>query len=151
MASRKPMKGILQNFLGTYTSRYSDYNGYCLFGMFVSDLDELKINLLTTENIAGESKPMAIARQLAATKFSEQVNKVGLAISQVREAHLTIKKLAALKKGVVNERVTTGHEVQFLAMAVLDNGKTFESKTVEFIAPHNPEVERQSTRALTPK
>jgi hypothetical protein len=98
MASRKTMKGILQNFLGTYTSRYSDYNGYCLFGMFVSDLDELKINLLATENIAGESKPMTIARQLAVTKFNEQANKVGLAVSQMREAHLTIKKLPALKR-----------------------------------------------------
>lgn len=132
-------------------SRYSDYDGYCLFGMFVSDLDELKINLLARENIAGESKPMTIARQLAVTKFNEQANKVGLAVSQVREAHLTIKKLPALKKGVVNERVTDGYEVQFLAAAVLDNGKTFETKTGEFVAPHNPEVERQSTRALTPK
>ena len=46
MASRRVIKGVLGNFLGTYVSRYSDYDGYWLFGFLVGDLGELRINLL---------------------------------------------------------------------------------------------------------
>lgn len=29
MVSRNAIRGVLHNFLGTYTSRYSDHGGYC--------------------------------------------------------------------------------------------------------------------------
>ena len=35
MPTRRVIKSVLHNFLGTYTSRYSDYNGYWLFGFMV--------------------------------------------------------------------------------------------------------------------
>ena len=43
---RRIIKGVLHNFIGTYTSRYSDYDGYWLFGMVVRDVAELRIDLL---------------------------------------------------------------------------------------------------------
>jgi hypothetical protein len=46
MKPRRIIKGVLHNFLGTYTSRYSDYDGYWLFGMLVRDVEELSIDLL---------------------------------------------------------------------------------------------------------
>jgi hypothetical protein len=45
MATRRVIKSVLGNFLGTYVSRYSDYDGYLLFGFLVGDLVELRINL----------------------------------------------------------------------------------------------------------
>ena len=53
----KRVKGVLDNFLGTFTSRYLDHNGYWVFGMLVGDLGELRIDLLRSiegkfENIA---------------------------------------------------------------------------------------------------
>ncbi len=35
---RRIIKAVLDNFLGTYTSRYSDFHGYWLFGFLVKDL-----------------------------------------------------------------------------------------------------------------
>ncbi len=32
MATRRAINGVLGNFLGTYVSRYSDYDSYWLFG-----------------------------------------------------------------------------------------------------------------------
>jgi len=32
------MTAVLKNFLGTYTSRYSDFQGYWLFGFLVPGL-----------------------------------------------------------------------------------------------------------------
>ena len=46
MAKRRAIRGVLGNFLGTFTSRYSDYDGYWLFGFLVADLKDLRIDLL---------------------------------------------------------------------------------------------------------
>ena len=46
MASRSVIKSVLWNFLGTYMSRYSDYDGYWLFGFLIEDMGELEINIL---------------------------------------------------------------------------------------------------------
>jgi hypothetical protein len=32
MVTPRAIRGMLRNFLGTYTSQYSDYKGYWLFG-----------------------------------------------------------------------------------------------------------------------
>ena len=40
MPRRRTIKGVLDNFLGTYTSRYSDYDGYWLFGMVVGEVTD---------------------------------------------------------------------------------------------------------------
>ena len=45
MATRRVIKSVLSNFLGTYVSRYSEYDGYLLFGFLVADFDEL-MNLM---------------------------------------------------------------------------------------------------------
>jgi hypothetical protein len=47
MATRRVIKSVLRNFLGTYTSRYSEIRGYWLFGFLVPDLGELHFDLLS--------------------------------------------------------------------------------------------------------
>ena len=75
--TRRAILGVLGNFLGTYTSRYSDYEGYWLFGFLVTDIGELRIDLLAPS--AGESDaPLGVAVRSAAAQFADQVQKAGL-------------------------------------------------------------------------
>ncbi len=46
MACRNAIRGALNGFLGTYTSRYSDFGGYWLFGLVANELRQLQIDLL---------------------------------------------------------------------------------------------------------
>ena len=61
MTTRKAIKSVLDNFLGTYISRYSDYDGYWLFGFLVKESPHLKINLLSTNVDTTISGPESIA------------------------------------------------------------------------------------------
>ena len=70
VANRRVIKGVLDNFLGTYTSRYTDYEGYWLFGLLVADLGEVEFDLLA----AGGSpdSPLGVAELAASLKFADQ-------------------------------------------------------------------------------
>jgi hypothetical protein len=144
---RNDIKGVLHNFLGTYTSRYSDYNGYWLFGMLVGDVGELQMDLLRPSTAVAMAAPVATAIQLAAQKFREQVEKAGFTLSCVQQAALVITTLPEPRRGLVNGRMCSGHNVRFSATVVSDTGKTYESEMSVFIAPHDPEVELRSARS----
>src|SRR6266436_3851644 len=102
MMRRRTITSVLHNFLGTYTSRYSDYDGYWLFGMLVADVAELKIDLLGSAFGTTVSTPIAAATQLAAQRFREQMKKAGLSVACVTEATLDITKLPDSRRRVVN-------------------------------------------------
>ena len=74
MATRRVIKCVLGNFLGTYTSRYSDFGGYWLFGFLVADLAELQINLLG-QDVSDPASPSGVAISSAVAKFDEQREK----------------------------------------------------------------------------
>src|SRR5262245_28787953 len=101
MATRKAVRGVLGNFLGTYTSRYSDSDGYWLFGFLVADLGELRIDLLAPPASDSEG-PLGLAVRSAAAKFADQMQKAGLVCPQIQEAWLTIRKLSGQTAGSVN-------------------------------------------------
>ncbi len=149
MATRRIIRGVLGNFLGTYTSRYSDYDGYWLFGFLVGHLGELRIDLLAP-TVSQPDSPCGVAIRSAAAKFEDQLRKAGLGRSQVREAWLTIRKLAASFEGSVNGHPCRGHNLGFSVWVVTDGGKRYEREQVVFVAPHNPEMEWRSGRAAEP-
>lgn len=146
MATRRAIRGVLGNLLGTYTSRYSDYDGYWLFGLLVADLDELRIDLLQPP-ASGPGTPSDIAVRWAAAKFEDQLLKSGLARPQVREAWLVLRKLAGSVMGEVNGNPCIGHRVAFSASVIMDNGRHYERECGVFVASHNPSVEQR--RAVT--
>jgi len=146
MKRLRTIGGVLHNFLGTYTSRYSDLDGYWLFGFVVSDLEELEIDLLGPTVGPMMSTPVAAAIHLAGQRFREQMEKAGLSVSCLKEATLQITKLPDSRSGFVNGRVCAGHTLQFLARAVSGSGETYESDKSVFVAPHNPRVEQRSRR-----
>src|SRR4029077_7714090 len=110
MATRRAIRGVLGNLLGTYTSRYSDYDGYWLFGFLVADLVELRIDLLATA-VDDSHMPTGVAAQLAVERFDDQMRKAGLKRSQVREACVTIRRLPGMAEGSVNRHSCTGYRV----------------------------------------
>ncbi|MCM3870023.1 MAG: hypothetical protein ND895_04930 [Pyrinomonadaceae bacterium] len=147
--SRKAIKGVLHNFLETYTSRYSDYDGYWLFGLLVGELDQFNVNLLDAGEDVYERTPTTVAVRLAATKFQEQMAKVSIGLSCIREASLTVTKSDDLGSGFVNGHRSAGFKVSFVAKAVSSHGKTYERQKTVFVAPHDPNLESRSGRPLT--
>ena len=146
MPSRRVLKGVLTNFLGTYMSRYSDHQGYWLFGFLVAKLESEEFGLLD-QNRGGSIEPMDVARVVAARQFAEQVAKSGLDFARVRDARLLIERLPGAVVGTVNGHPCSGFKVRFRATAISDTDRRFESEKIVWVAPHDECVERRSTRA----
>jgi hypothetical protein len=137
---RRNLKGALHNFLATFASRYSDYEGYWLFGFLLNDTDEVKIDLLNPNSDIPSSAPVQVAANIARQKLREQLDKARLNISCAHEAHLTITKLPEIRRGLVNGLASEGHEIRCLASVVTDLGKTYQRRMNVFVARHNPEI-----------
>ena len=146
MKPRRIIEGVLHNFLRTYTSRYSDYDGYWLFGILVRDVGELKIDLLCPSVDAAAPPSVVAAIKLAAQKFREQMEKSGLSVLCAREARLHVMRLDDLRRDFVNGRMSDGHTVRFVTRVVSDYGKTYEHEVSVFVAPHDAKVEARSAR-----
>ena len=148
MASRRVTPGVLHNFLGTFTSRYSDFAGYWVFGFLVATMDTVRIDLLADVAESADSSPSGFARRRAAQKFSEQITKAGLSSARIREAYLDISKSAESTRGFFNGRSSSGYDVRFQAHVVTDLGRAYDSTASPFVAPHDPKMELRSARAV---
>jgi hypothetical protein len=147
MTSRRTINGVLFNFLGTYTSRYSDYKGYWLFGFLVSCPEQrFVINLLLPPDESNQPDTLVVAVRLAAQKFAEQIAKAGFQLSHFRSAHLEIAHSSVLRSSLVNGHLRAGYDLSFRVTAVSDDDKTYHSETSVFVAPHDPTVEFRSAR-----
>jgi hypothetical protein len=145
MTTRRAMKGVLHNFLETYTSRYLDYRGYWLLGQLPSHQNEWTIDLLgvcpdqdTAENSA---------RFFAIRRFGEQLKKCGFAPNSVREATLRMTRDPQVIKALQAGHVAEGHMILFCIRVVMENGHVREDNRKIFVAPHDPEVESRRREA----
>lgn len=77
MPGRRSITGVLYGFPGTYTSRYSDLDGYWLFGFLVPEVVDVNFDLMGDRAISVAS-PLAFAETLARAKFKEQMGKAAL-------------------------------------------------------------------------
>src|SRR5438552_72293 len=136
MATRRVLKSVLSGFLGTYTSRYSTYRGFWLFGFLVERLDRMEIDLLAQVGREEESPERARARGLAAQRFADQLSKSGLDSSIVRDARLVVQRQAD-DESVPGQHFRSGYNIRFRATAVTDTGQQFEQERVVFVAPHD--------------
>ncbi len=148
MPHRKDIKGVLHNFLGTYTSRYADFDGFWLWGLLVKDLTELQIDLLQpTDPVAATAPTFAIS--LAASKFSEQIEKAGFDFLLIRKASLVITKSTSPRNDLPNGQsgpARTGYDIRFAITVEFNDGKAFKNEISIFVAPHDPKVEARSAR-----
>jgi hypothetical protein len=134
----------MAGFLGTFTSRYSDFDGYWLLGFLVAER-EIVIDLLATES--GDGTPIGAARHLAALKFREQLHKAGLPRSNVRTATLRIERPEVMEEGLAGSWNRVGFRLRCRAEAVADNGRTYRREAIVFVAPHDARFESRSARA----
>jgi len=139
------LKGVLSGFLGTYTSRYSDYKGYWLFG-FLSSIHLLEIDLLGDSESRG-TEPVELARCLAIDAFADQLAKVAMPESCVRRAGLVIRIVGEPVEEVAGSSLRRGNHVAFYVEVETDQKKIFRATRTVFVAAHDPAVELRSTRA----
>lgn len=141
------MKGALWGFLGTYVSRYSDYDGYWLFGFLVPTWVPIRIDLLDDAPANGSRGPVAVAVALARSKFREQLVKAGFDGDAVEAATLTIDAVEPARADRFAD-FRAGYNVAFVATATMGEGRMYDRKLVVFVAPHDEAVESRSGRAL---
>ncbi|MGC1189657.1 MAG: hypothetical protein WA861_03665 [Candidatus Binatus sp.] len=139
---------MLRNFLGTLTSRYSDWHGYWLFGFVVNDLERLDHDLLIPVAGSPDETPLAHLRTLATIKFLEQLSKAQLDPIRIREAILVIERLPGRVEVQYNPYTdpytTSGYHVRFMVRAITDLGRAYEYEQIVAVAPHDPAHEFQS-------
>lgn len=142
MPNQRVIKGILHNFLGTYTSRYSNFNGYWLWGYLVIQSDPFCFNLL--ENIPSDGTPLGVAKALAASTFQAQMAKQNLDLPRVSDASVCIAISPLEIAGQFNAMPCRGHIMQFKAQARMVTGFHAQHTQSRFVAPHRPSIEMQS-------
>ncbi|MES2643169.1 MAG: hypothetical protein V4850_27040 [Myxococcota bacterium] len=137
------MKCILYGLLGTFVSRYSEYEGYWLLGFLVAPGMTLQIDLLSDEPLSGEPTPESTAVTLARAKFRDQLLKAGYSQLCVVAAMLTVEEVVPTRQfgGGVSRY---GYDVRFRAAATMDDGRSYHREVVVFVAPHDPAVELRS-------
>jgi hypothetical protein len=141
MARRRSIRSVLHNFLGGFTSRYSDFDGYWIFGMLVVDLDHTAIDLLGDPRDVVGGEPLQAAIRRARILFREQLARGQLDASVVREARLEMKRSSEPTPGMINGHVATRYEITFTARAVSDLDAVYERTRSVFVAPHDPSIE----------
>ena len=65
VTTSRVIKSVLQNFLGTYASRYSDFEGYWLFGFLIADVDALLASIARPIVLLTKRQPFALAEAVA--------------------------------------------------------------------------------------
>jgi len=141
MASPKQIRGALRSFLGTYTSRYSAFDRFWLFGFIVGRVSDLRIDLMCPLAIVNESAPLAAAREVARAKFQEQLVKNGVAAS-VASAWLLIE--VSPTGAEVRPHWRNAQPVRFTVEASSIKGVIVSESVVIQVAPHDPRFEQQS-------
>ena len=149
MPTEKHLRAVLVNFLGTYTSRYSDLHGYWLFGFLVDQPAELRFDLLAEPEPTALDAVVIAAHGLAIDKFRDQLRKGGFTSTHIRTARLTIDRLAGVVESTVNGHACSGYCVRFRAEVVSRRGRHDVAERTVFVAPHDPTCERRSARADT--
>lgn len=123
-AAHKLMKGAVCGFLGTFTSRNSDFRGFWLHGQFLPGLEEWAVDLLGPAPCGDGAREYAC--RLARRRFAEQVNKVGLGLEVVESATLLVSRALELNLW------------RFVVQVVLDSGREVEHQTSLFVRQHDP-------------
>lgn len=142
---RRQLNGVLAGFLDTYTSRYSDFEGYWIFGFIVEAVEVLEIDLLAKPSSAAGA--ISVAANLARGKFCEQLGKHGFANSAASAANLRIVPGVDEVEKLAGDLRRSGRDVAFHASVLSDTGNRYTRTKVVFVASHDPRFEQRSGRA----
>lgn len=146
LARRKNLKNALQGFLGSFASRYSDYQGYWLLGQLAAtDLGGATFDLLVPEAI--DSEVGSFARAHAVDLFRSQLDRCGVEATWVRSAGLEIRPTGASVTVRLGDHQAEGQRYCLTATAETDRGVVYRVERRVDIARHDPAREHRSNRA----
>ena len=141
MVSTRAINQALYGFLGTFTSRYSECDGYWLLGFLVGR-EPLLIDLLHQSTIPAMSgDPVDVARAVAFERFKVQLSKARIERDEVQSATLRIETLGGVH-GLVAGRA--GRRMRFRTAVIVKGGRSVERAVDVGVAVHDPKFERQS-------
>lgn len=142
MKLRRQICGVLQGFLGTFTSRYSDYGGYWLFGQLARVTPSLRIDLMSEAEPVAAAPVLAAAGRLARERFWGQLEKRHLPRELIAAGSVVIERKRTAQ-GPVTSLATTWHDVLVCIEVISDLGKTYWAQVVISVRPHDPAWESQ--------
>jgi len=135
------LQAAIDHFLDRYVSRFSEFNGYWLFGFLVRDNLNLEIDLLDEGNTGGRS-PAGVARSIAVHEFQQLIARTPP--HHVSQARLTIKTSDQSVEQLAGGALRRGHEMTFEVDVTTDEGTTHHATCARFVAPHDPALEKMS-------
>jgi hypothetical protein len=145
MKIRRRLTGVLGSFLDGFASRYSDYDGYWVFGLVARETDDATFELLPEVGV-GASPTVAAASRIARARLVTLLQKAKIPAECVASAKVRMSKLEPAVTGPVNGRLCLGHRFSLTADATSDLGKRYTAEKIVFVAPHDASVEHRSTR-----
>lgn len=140
MPARRQFKGVLDNFMGTFTSRYSGYRTGWLYAHLVEHLGVLKFNLF--EDAPTGTDPISYAHRLAIERFGEQMAKARVSRDQIKAASVRIWRDKEPIWGHRGEPCW-GYRVHVVGRAEDVRGLAFESTYSHWVAPYEEEREKK--------
>lgn len=147
MSVRRVIRSVLWNFLGAYTSRYSDFDGYWLFGFLVGTDEPREFDLLASQVVT--SRPEETAAFLAQVKFADQLRKAGISTAEIRTARIGMtrspdrvrRRISTIRPSPPHELERDCYTVTCRAEVTLQDETVFAVERAVFVAPHDPLVE----------
>ena len=147
MPRRTEIKGVLGNFLSKFASRYSDYDGYWLFGLLVNENEEISIDLLLPFH-SNTTSIVSVTQRIASSTFQNQIVKAQLPLSVIHNATLNIVKTDRVVKCCNHGMWRDCFGLRLCVRVRTDLGRKFKREKFVFAAAHNPAFETRSTRRL---
>jgi len=145
MPTRRVMNKVLTNFLSSFTSRRTNFDGYWAFGFITDHLKALELDLLDG-NVPDGPAPLQYVLERAVDIFQDQASKAGLTAFMVKSATLSIHLIdQPPTTQVIEGHERSGELYQCTATAEMDNGSRFQQEVGLFIAPHDPDLEMRRT------
>lgn len=133
---RRRLRGVLANFLSGLTSRYSDVDGYWLFGLLARDVDALELDLVGPA--PSEAGPTLRATFDIARQRLQQ---------QWASAGLTPPAFSAVVLSMTKRTAPGGFVISLTVVAETRDGRVVQAGREVFARPHDPTRESRSLRA----
>lgn len=141
---RGSITSALSGFLGRFLGRSSEWNGYWLFGFLPFGEHPIEWTLLPATS-PDHTTPLTHARSLASTVLFDQLSKAGRA-GELTEAILSMTVLGQETRTLECGLVRTGRLIRAEIAATDHRGRRHTRAETIFVAGHDSEVERESSR-----
>lgn len=142
--SLRALKSVLHNFLGSFTSRYTDYNGYSFWGFVLPYLDFYEIDLLKRNKNYTENILLNEFSDLANRIFLDQLGKHRIETYEILKAKLIFTIVDSSQTIDVNGYLTNASTIKVYAEAQTGLYRIYDKTMYITVAKHNPEIEFKS-------